>query len=615
MLMDSYSRARSVMSEIYLSVALRNQGYTIVYGLDFDLIYSYINPYDLYSDNAYLINQIINNKFNKFVLLPGTIQELVHFWKDIEVRIIDIESVLSKLKEDYQTPATLDAARQIIESQNSRFGQSGTNVKINFDSLTKTLIQCLGIYSTSTKRIEDLLYSENLFSLDIVFTSDFSKIYSENIQIELNNRMSAFRTGRRYVYPNQNDSTNLASIINYYNECDLDKTKIVFRFLSGTKILKEIEKAFTYKADSFFKHKAVELRVPIYEHISSFTLTEAFITYWENKVIQIFNGELNLTLKFIIQVLRVLNNYYPYSSDKNMQMQIYKALIPKEKELALYNVQELWIFSKHVTRFLFSSHPHGLEKQDKISLITRLIDLYDKNIDYRDTLRNFSFENKVNLDSNVQQITTDQLDKNKNFLEKIGLKFTNSKIGSNGILTKIQKNLDTILAYQRIDSNNSIYIWHNKTTTDLLRDLVNFINDSLDILKVSGEIRLVFEDSDEQLLIQEFPVKNRLNPDRVLIKFLKAVDKTHKVPKEIILDSQLILISIETVKTIEKSNLEIYIDYVESFLNKPLVRYLINSLDLYNLIFNELKNSIDLKEVASKPLHLVTDKISDIFIN
>lgn len=203
-----------ILSDVYATFQRMEVGLKLVYGLDFEIIYIYANPWSRQATQASLVEYIIEEDKTPLTLLPGSVEELYEFLDTTKGRLKEVRELLAYLQKKEASDATIEAARRLCAS--GGLGEFGSSSSTDLDTLGRGLVAVKERYTRATTRISALLSSPRVVPLRGLFKQDVPT-YEQPIADRIGIRLSTYegRAGLDRQRSNRRDAMNIATIIQH----------------------------------------------------------------------------------------------------------------------------------------------------------------------------------------------------------------------------------------------------------------------------------------------------------------------------------------------------------------------------------------------------------------
>lgn len=214
----AYSHAQ-VLADVLTTFQSQETGIRLIYGLDFDVIHSYINPW--LRDNSYsrIIEYFFQTDQNPFTLLPGTIEELFDYFKYIERQELKIEKFNQILRDKKANKTTIRSIKNLFRENG--LGDSGKSLDNNLEHISSTLLEVSERMNLSMNRLRRVINDARLIPLRDIFKQKDGPIYREDIMHSIFVQLANYRRGECKKKANLSDAKNIATIIQHsYQETE-----------------------------------------------------------------------------------------------------------------------------------------------------------------------------------------------------------------------------------------------------------------------------------------------------------------------------------------------------------------------------------------------------------
>lgn len=260
------ARSGQMLTDALVTFQRMEAGPQLFYGLDFEIIFAYANPWSRKASQAKIVQYLVEQDRTPFVLLPGTLEELKTFIDFANRKKVESKRVIEALRTKGATKETMSAARSLCESASDpestiNLGEGASSRDVSLDQVAYAVIQAADRYVVALRRIDQLLRSGRHRELQSVFPDDTEEYWNEGCAVILADRMYRYRQDRHKNLP---DARNLAVIAHHGNQesrkfaRDQRKylnTGVMLRLLTNTRCLFEIDMN-PYYSDSFLQQVA-----------------------------------------------------------------------------------------------------------------------------------------------------------------------------------------------------------------------------------------------------------------------------------------------------------------------------------------------------------------------
>lgn len=219
-LIEDYSwfvnRYTQVYADILKTFQKQVSGFNLVYGLDNDIIISYINPWLREAGHARLIEYFIKNDENYLTLIPGTVEEIYNYLVNTKKQQKKISGILEKLSNNNASDETIEAAKILFSKQG--FSDFGKSINVDLKNLSLSLMELSNRLDFSLRRLESLLNDPRFIPLIDIYGDYYGSVYDEEIVESIYIDLANFRKEKKKS--NYADAKNLATIIHHANYMD-----------------------------------------------------------------------------------------------------------------------------------------------------------------------------------------------------------------------------------------------------------------------------------------------------------------------------------------------------------------------------------------------------------
>ena len=202
-----------ILSDLLATFQWQELGIRLIYGLDFDIIYSYAEPWANNSFFAKTVNFVIENDSTNFVLLPGTVEELWDYLDKLTKKHILSRTLINRINQSNPSDYTIACAKSLLKT--SSLGEQGKYIDCDLNLLAKSLCEIEERYFRSIAKIETILHSNRILKLSDLYDDKDIQIYEDSIYEPLFIRLTSLRCGEANTKKNQADAKNLATIIQH----------------------------------------------------------------------------------------------------------------------------------------------------------------------------------------------------------------------------------------------------------------------------------------------------------------------------------------------------------------------------------------------------------------
>lgn len=249
-------RSKQIFSDLLITFQRRELGFPLVYGLDFDIIFSYANPWSREAYQSRLVRFVIEQDETPYIILPGTLEELTRFISFTEQKKIQSERLVYTLKDKGASPNTIKTARHLcksagIDNEFPNLGTEASSTDVNKTQIAEALLQATDRYVIAIKRAQRIVHSKRCLDLDNIFPK--LKLNKHWIDEQVTPIAEEMYQYRRDMQNNIPDAKNLATIAHYTNQQAAyiarypDERPPILRLLTNTKCLfkMRLEKQYT----------------------------------------------------------------------------------------------------------------------------------------------------------------------------------------------------------------------------------------------------------------------------------------------------------------------------------------------------------------------------------
>ena len=199
-----------------------------VYVLDFQEIYSYIFPNDINSQDAAIVDYVLNNITDQFMLLQGTWYELLYKVRSMLGNIHRADAFVDAVEAKQTQPNILHTIREFLRSDREELFTQAGDFNKDLKSVGITLVEVLAEYETPFQRLAALLNKPNHISLEDL-TAGYETIeFDQELTTNFHNAINELRKSKKKrQYSNYADAANLAGIVGirqYMNQKSQDHT-------------------------------------------------------------------------------------------------------------------------------------------------------------------------------------------------------------------------------------------------------------------------------------------------------------------------------------------------------------------------------------------------------
>ncbi len=258
------ARTGQMLADTLLTFQRTEAGPRLFYGLDFEIIYAYANPWSREASQARIVRYLIEQDRTPFVLLPGTVEELKAFVEQANRKKLESQRMLEILRTRGATSATISTARQLCASAGLHemahsLGPKAFSRNVSLHQLAQAAIQAANRYVLALRRINQLLRSERYRELQEVFLDNPEEYFLEDHVPILADRMYRYRQSREKNLP---DAKNLAVIAHHgnlesrrlsRNPSEYLKTGVMLRLLTNTSCMFHIDIMDNVYSDHFLQ--------------------------------------------------------------------------------------------------------------------------------------------------------------------------------------------------------------------------------------------------------------------------------------------------------------------------------------------------------------------------
>lgn len=214
-LRKTISSHQRLLSETYSDVT---EGYEPVYALDFQEIYSYIFPYAVDSDEAVVVEYVLNNLKAPFVLLSGTWLELINKLQDVLANVSTVTSMYNLLKSENVDTKAIEFIKGILDTNPDDVIIDSIDFGNDLHKLSIDISGAVAKYVTTFERLTELLNKPTHVKLSQLLQHKERLVFDEAILTKFDRALDQLRPGSKSNYP---DAANLAGIValrEYFNE-------------------------------------------------------------------------------------------------------------------------------------------------------------------------------------------------------------------------------------------------------------------------------------------------------------------------------------------------------------------------------------------------------------
>ena len=204
---------RAILSDVHATFEHMEEGVGLTYGLDFEVIYAYANPWSRDADHAEMVRYIIEEDKTPLTLLPGTVEELFDYIRHVEEQRLTVEKLRERLEAGDTSDSTIQCALSLCKSHS--LGKYGSSRKVSLPRLSLALLEISESYSNALRRTEELVGSDRIVDLASLQPFPDEPIYNEALARHFVVRLATVRKGSRYRRKNEADAKNIATIVQH----------------------------------------------------------------------------------------------------------------------------------------------------------------------------------------------------------------------------------------------------------------------------------------------------------------------------------------------------------------------------------------------------------------
>ncbi len=197
-LLDEMSKfataSTQILSDLLATFQRQEGSVQLIYGLDFDIIYSYANPWANNSELAKIVKYVIENDETPFTLLPGTVEELWNYLDYTTQKRNIAKSLKDRIIKEKPSEVIVECVKQLIKT--SSLGEQGKSIACDLNMLAKLLLDLEERYNYSISKIEYLLNSPKMRKLKDIYADANASTYQEDVFNNLFIRLTTIRRRR-----------------------------------------------------------------------------------------------------------------------------------------------------------------------------------------------------------------------------------------------------------------------------------------------------------------------------------------------------------------------------------------------------------------------------------
>ncbi len=209
-----------ILADVVKTFQHNERNIKVVYGLDFDVIYTYANPWDREANHSNLVNYILEKNAVPMTLLPGTVCEYRRYINKLKEQDEQVESMLAYLNEKNLNiyDKTIDTVLKICNVQNKSqlTAQIRQLMKVSLkDRLKEMTMEARMMNGFARMRLQGLLDNKMLIPLRDLYSKVPDEIWDDGIFNEVFSELAVIRKGEKFRYSNAYDALNLATVIKH----------------------------------------------------------------------------------------------------------------------------------------------------------------------------------------------------------------------------------------------------------------------------------------------------------------------------------------------------------------------------------------------------------------
>ncbi len=560
-LCDFAAYNRAILSDVHMTYQHIERGIPLFYGLDWEIMYVYANPWSRAAFQAELVRYLIEEDTTPLTLLPGTVEEFFRFIKYAKRQAIEARSLVQSLKKEDVTDSTISCARSLCERNN--LGEDAASTNVDLRRLSSALLDIASRHDTALDRLDILFNSGRLVDLISLYDETDDALFEDDLVRHFLQTLASKRSGPDYLRKNESDARNLATVVKYserervrWQRSKGQHTGKVLRLLTNTPSLLEMDIA-VYHHD--LRRLAVRSPEGLFQGIGhSLALRTVFEACYATAISRLCDNEptrcrqlsakqLERARMLEILATRIDNHDRDRQHIGQLERGAFEHVIEDTlPRLGEYFLGDVWY--KIVRELMVANAVEAMSKQSIESGTERKVHLLDRGI---------AAPGIGDLDSyrtsQVEKVRFVYRKKNKkpaDLLAQFGVVDREPDLlGPSAprrwvVENAFRMNGEEIITVDKWDDDDCLYAsWPCRLTEReiiAVIDLIFYVTDGLlSGTSYRGEMQAVFEEGVFSCRLSKLPLENRLTRDRYAGALTAAREANPEIPGERQVPSQI----------------------------------------------------------------------------